>query len=72
MKVNYTTSKSMNKMVKKQMAAIIVNHGAKRILVKELKSNYLYVNQALNGEKLTPTALAIRAKALELGGIEIE
>ena len=62
----------MNKKGQKQMAAIIVNHGAKRILVKEFKSNYLYVNQALNGEKLTPTALAIRAKAIELGGIEID
>lgn len=72
MKVNYTTSKSMNKMVKKQMPKIVVDHGEKQNLVREFSTSFQYVRQSLGGEKLTPTALAIRAKALELGGIEIE
>lgn len=57
----------MIKKGQKQMPMIVVNHG-----VRELHTNFLYVNQALDGNKLTPLGLAIRCKARELGGIEME
>ena len=54
---------------KKQMSQIIVDCGVKKKLVKEFRSTYYYVNIALDGKKMTPTTLAIRLRAREMGGI---
>jgi len=70
--INSKIQIKMEKAKKKQMSPIVVDHGVKQILVKEFKTSFYYVNIALDGKKLTPTTLAIRLRAREMGGISAD
>lgn len=53
------------------MEKIIVDVGIKKQIKEELTVSYKTVSQALFGMTKTDLAKRIRAKALELGGVEV-
>lgn len=53
------------------MNEILVTHNAKRQIKDELNTSYPTVRRALYGMTKTDLAKRIRAKALELGGVEV-
>lgn len=54
------------------MCEIIVNHSVKKRIKEELDTTYPTIRTALFGMTNTEKAKAIRAKALELGGVKVE
>lgn len=54
------------------MSEIIVNHSVKKRIKEELDTTYPTIRSALYGMTKTDKAKAIRAKALELGGVKVE
>ncbi|MDR1883717.1 MAG: hypothetical protein LBR26_13175 [Prevotella sp.] len=53
------------------MTEIIVKHRIKKQIKEALKTTYPTIRSALFGMTNTETAIKIREKALELGGVEV-
>jgi hypothetical protein len=54
------------------MNEILIRHKCKKRIKSELDTSYPTIRTALAGITDTELALRIRAKALELGGVEIQ
>lgn len=54
------------------MKEIIVKHGIKKLIKKELNTTYPTIRSAFHGMTKTEIAQKIRELALKLGGVEVD